>query len=179
MSLILADHFLRVDAFEPHPETFDCLLRNTKERMGAIKTFRMAISDRDRQVVTIRNDELKKRAGNTGARHVMPIAEHDGHVLDHLCKAGTVSVDGLSLQRPINFIKIDVEGYELRVLEGAAKTIKKYRPCIMMEVGKTPPERYDIPTEAPHDFLCDLGMTEWHRIGADRMYKWPNSNISS
>jgi len=33
----------------------------------------------------------------------------------------------------ISFIKIDVEGHELEVLKGALKTIKKFRPILMVE----------------------------------------------
>ena len=34
----------------------------------------------------------------------------------------------------INYIKIDVEGYELEVIKGAIKTIRKYRPYIQVEI---------------------------------------------
>ena len=33
----------------------------------------------------------------------------------------------------LDFVKIDVDGYEIDVLEGAIKTLKKYSPKIMME----------------------------------------------
>ena len=35
---------------------------------------------------------------------------------------------------PVSAIKIDVEGFELEVLSGLAKTIEKYRPIILFEV---------------------------------------------
>ena len=36
----------------------------------------------------------------------------------------------------LNFIKIDVEGYEYLVLEGASKTLLKYRPIVMFELNE-------------------------------------------
>jgi FkbM family methyltransferase len=45
--------------------------------------------------------------------------------VDRLVEAGTTVPD---------FIKIDVEGHELSVLEGARQTLQKYHPILMMEV---------------------------------------------
>lgn len=45
---------------------------------------------------------------------------------------GDDMVDSLGLQR-VDFIKIDVEGYEEAVLCGLQKTIKKYKPVIVLE----------------------------------------------
>jgi hypothetical protein len=35
----------------------------------------------------------------------------------------------------VDFIKIDVEGYEHKVLEGGINLISKYKPYILIEVG--------------------------------------------
>lgn len=42
------------------------------------------------------------------------------------------SIDLLSIARP-DVIKIDVEGHEMRVLEGARRTLKKFRPVLYVE----------------------------------------------
>lgn len=42
------------------------------------------------------------------------------------------TLDSLNLQK-VDFIKIDVEGYEYFVLQGGVNTIKKFRPQIIME----------------------------------------------
>jgi len=36
--------------------------------------------------------------------------------------------------RPVSFIKIDVEGHELAVLEGAAETIARHKPNLLIEI---------------------------------------------
>lgn len=56
-----------------------------------------------------------------------------------------ISIDDLNLSK-LDFIKLDVEGYEKRVIQGAVKTIKKCRPLITLECyssdGKTPTDRH-------------------------------------
>lgn len=43
-----------------------------------------------------------------------------------------VTIDGLAAG-PVGFIKIDVEGYELAVLEGALATLERDRPALLIE----------------------------------------------
>lgn len=43
-------------------------------------------------------------------------------------------VDQFFNSKNIDFIKIDVEGFELEVLKGAIKTIEKHRPTVLIEV---------------------------------------------
>ena len=38
--------------------------------------------------------------------------------------------------KDITFIKIDVEGYEIDVLEGSVNTIKKYKPNLCIEINE-------------------------------------------
>jgi len=47
-----------------------------------------------------------------------------------------ISIDGMDLHQ-INFIKIDVEGMEIKVLKGAQKSINKFRPFILVEYLKS------------------------------------------
>jgi FkbM family methyltransferase len=51
---------------------------------------------------------------------------------------GTVKVDAVRLDDlvmpPVGFIKIDVEGFELEVLKGAAETIRRDRPNLLIEI---------------------------------------------
>lgn len=57
----------------------------------------------------------------------------------------------------VDIIKIDVEGYELKVLEGAIKTIKKYQPVIQAELRQSHTQRYNYSPQDLIDFVMDLG----------------------
>jgi len=54
----------------------------------------------------------------------------------------------------IDFIKIDVEGYEWLVLQGCKNTIDKNKPVLLVEVKKDNPNRKDI-----FKFMKDFGYT--------------------
>jgi len=51
-----------------------------------------------------------------------------------------ITLDSLSLER-MDLIKIDVEGMEIEVLEGAAHSIERHRPALFIEVIKSDQER--------------------------------------
>jgi len=42
-------------------------------------------------------------------------------------------IDGMDIPKP-DFIKIDVEGFELDVINGALETIRRYKPGIFVEI---------------------------------------------
>jgi len=73
---------------------------------------------------------------------------------------------------PIAFIKIDVEGGELQVLRGAAKTIRRSKPVVVFEHGVGAADYYGTTPEQVYDFFaesCDLKvslMEDWLRGGA-------------
>ena len=52
----------------------------------------------------------------------------------------------------IDLIKIDVEGHELRVLQGAKETLQKYKPAIFIEIL----EHSDNQKET-HEYLTNMG----------------------
>jgi FkbM family methyltransferase len=57
----------------------------------------------------------------------------------HAAVVQTITLDSLALQR-CDFIKIDVEGMEPLVLNGAAETIARHHPILLVEMLKSPKE---------------------------------------
>lgn len=45
-----------------------------------------------------------------------------------------VSIDSMNIQDDVKLIKIDVEGFEVNVIEGCLETIEKYKPYILIEI---------------------------------------------
>jgi len=67
-----------------------------------------------------------------------------------------VTIDSLNLER-LDFLKIDVEGMEVEVLQGAKNTIEKYHPQMIIEILKSDGQKI-------MDGLTNMGYTI-HKLG--------------
>jgi len=81
-----------------------------------------------------------------------------------------------SLIRPISFIKIDVEGFELSVLKGAIKTLKKNKPSLLIEIDGNPAA---IGTNADDvlKFLRELNYEPYIFING-KLNRWKAGDLS-
>jgi FkbM family methyltransferase len=75
-----------------------------------------------------------------------------------------VALDALDLQRPVRFIKMDVEGAEPQVLRGAATLLQRDRPLILSELHPTQLERAS--GISPDQYLAQIAAFGYraHRI---------------
>jgi len=81
-----------------------------------------------------------------------------------------ITIDSLCLDN-LNFIKLDVEGYEINVIEGGINTIKKYKPIITLEVYENFYGKYSIEyTKTTFKILLDIGYTVHHIAGPDFLF---------
>jgi FkbM family methyltransferase len=127
-SLILAASLQRqcaIHAFDPNPSTFDRLLKNIQlnSMQSVVEAHRLGLSDME-TVVT-----LDERPGNSGATRLTDSL--DGikvqvTTVDAFCRTQTM--------KRVDLLKIDVEGYEARVLRGANQTISRHKPAIFIEL---------------------------------------------
>ncbi|NYH79773.1 FkbM family methyltransferase [Actinopolyspora biskrensis] len=82
----------------------------------------------------------------------------------------TFSVDRIRHARGlsrIDFMKIDVEGYEPSVLEGAEETLENCRPKILLEIEERHLARYGTDPEKITGWLSDLGYGAHVRHGGE------------
>lgn len=108
----MAKRFNRVIAFEPYPPAFDCLVRNLAP-LGNVQCAELAAGDTFRQCAMMGNKHgIARVMDGTGAAMV---------ALDILCDLAP------------DFVKIDVDGYEVFVLDGMKETIRKHKPVILIE----------------------------------------------
>lgn len=107
-----------VHTFEPQPENYHCLLENTADAANVV-IWNAPLSDAVGRY-SIHNDIHERE--NWGAGYCIP---------DPL---GLVSmrIDDLGLEA-CDLIQLDIEGFELKALIGAAETIDAYRPTIVLE----------------------------------------------
>ncbi len=107
-------------AIEPYEPNFRRLENNIK------------INDLDRRV-EIRNIALGRKAGHAICNQIDE--KNTGKASFSESSEGTVdmvTLDELTLEE-FHFLKIDVEGMEIDVLEGARQTLSKFRPLIFCE----------------------------------------------
>lgn len=151
----MATRFNRVHAFEPAPDSFRCLLANTK-RFGNLTLAHAALGDKN-QLCTVLDDPT--RVGNTGSRMVSPGGAESVwmYALDHF------------QFEELDFLKLDVEGYELFALQGAEQTIWRCKPVIMIECKRFVPPRHGGP-EAAIQYLSGLGYHEVGGVRNDRVF---------
>lgn len=113
----LVDHFEKVIIFEPVKEFIDCLKLNL--RRNNFEIHQVALGNQESSV------NMKIVEGNTGHTHIDLTSISNG---DTLLK----KLDSFNFTN-VDLIKIDVEGYENQVLEGAYQTILSNKPVIIVE----------------------------------------------
>lgn len=122
----------RVHVFEPSPSMLPWLRRNLElSRLQNVTVHPFGLADapsRGRLQVAV--------AGNPGSAFV---AADDGKD-DAVVLAPAIEVrrldDALADLSRLDFVKIDVEGLELRVLRGAEGLLKRHRPAVLFEVNE-------------------------------------------
>jgi FkbM family methyltransferase len=113
---------------EPDPLTYACLVANVVDNglRGAVLPDRTAIGDRDGLVHL-------RRVGSSGGFHVVPGAGAD--TIEVPCTTLDSWLDRLLIDLDaVTFIKVDVEGFEQRLLAGAARTLAHRHIVWQMEV---------------------------------------------
>ena len=151
----LARHFVRVIAFEPAFDSYTCLIANCG-KLANVDFPCAALGDTYGRGA-MRDDAT--RPGNTGARYLGPGEE-----------VGIVPLDEFEL-RDLDFLKLDLEGYELHALIGAAHTLRSCRPVVLIE-EKYFGGRYGVKEGAALRLLESWGAREVERLKNDRVYSW-------
>lgn len=129
-TILFAELGKQVVSFEPSPSTFR-LLRNNVTRAQARNTtlVNAALGDsRGESTITF---PPSNRSGGFVSNHTRPGKGHTTEQiqierLDDICQKYVDRVD---------FIKIDVEGFEGSVLRGAQKTLRRHRPVVALELN--------------------------------------------
>jgi FkbM family methyltransferase len=155
-SMHLVKRFSRVIAFEPSSEHCLCLAKNVPT--GNFELFRMALGDQAGW------GNLAFEKGSSGGTHII---RND--------KAGNILIrqlDDFNFKR-VGFIKIDVEGFELFVVQGGELVICRDHPVICIEQKpKGLAERYGVERFAARKLLESWGAHMVEEISGDYILTW-------
>jgi FkbM family methyltransferase len=124
-----------VYSVEPVPETFDVLVSNVRHLgLANVRPLCYALSDSDGEVEM---EVPRWRHGGENFYEARVAPASGGSGLRRL-RVASRRLDSLLAERPLAFVKCDVEGHELACLKGAARTVERWRPVWLLEVWGDP-----------------------------------------
>jgi FkbM family methyltransferase len=154
---VMAPHFDQVHAFEPVTEHVYCFADNVRPCDNVVLRADCIVgaeSGGHAQIVRV--------AGNSGNAHVgTPARGAEGVALPIRALDDLLAAD-----LAVDFVKIDVEGYELEVVRGASNTIGRCKPVMIVEQKPGNAERYGHKTGEVIHLLHSWGArTMWVKSG--------------
>lgn len=161
-SFLMVHDFEQLIAFEPMKEHAACWQENMKElKIGRAprhaKLYGNALGAYRSMV-----DIATRTKGSSGDTAIVPHASGEIPMLP---------LDDFEL-KDVDFMKIDCEGYELPVLQGARQTLQRCKPCVIVEQKRNMSMTYGIPTLAAVEYLESLGATRRADFAGDYVLSW-------
>lgn len=150
----IAKRFRRVHCFEPMAVFRECAEKNLADSCNWL----------------IYPIALGASSGRVGMDYV-PADSGDTHVID-----GTTTemrtLDSFGFEN-VGFVKIDAEGYEAHIVEGARDTLQRCRPCVIVEQKQHKlAENYGIRGTPAVDILLQMGAKHRAKISGDHIVSW-------
>lgn len=153
----------KVYAFEPDKCTFHLLEKNLfLNNCQNVDAYNFALSNKQSQIemISFNTDVYNLQSGDSFKymKEVLPssVSENTSQQMMAYKMDDITEVKALN---KIDFIKIDVEGAEMLVIEGAIETISKFKPLIIFELSGEWTARFNY---KPYQLLLLL-----HKIGYD------------
>ena len=143
-------NFDRVVAFEPDSTNRECFFKNVKEPNVTLHPY--AIGNKLGQCSLERHEDY-----NSGSGHVI-----EGYNIQ------IRTLDSFMIPN-IDYIKIDVEEYEMKVLEGAKRTLNEFHPVVVIEIGD---HVLDAKDSEPYKFLTNMGAKFITKYSRDCIFSW-------
>ena len=128
----------KVHSFEPNPLIFKYINKNLKKISNNIDLYNFALSNENKVSnlrIPIRNKKIDKE--NYEEHYLMGRATvHELNNFQNYEKFEITlkKIDDFNFDNEISFMKIDVEGHEIEVIEGGKLFIKKNKPVLLVEI---------------------------------------------
>jgi FkbM family methyltransferase len=95
---------------------------------------------------------VTKHGDNSGCYYIKECAEEESGI-------EVVKLDDIDYPSPVDFIKIDTEGSELFVLEGAHSILSTDRPLVQVETNNCSSTYFGYEKDRIYEFMRSLGYT--------------------
>ena len=123
-SIFFSDYFSQIMAFEPNPHTYRLLEYNAAFRSN-ISSHNLGLGDKKGDFLLVEN------TSNYGGSAICENESNNKQTSIQV--AVDILDDFLDVNSSIEFIKIDVEGFEEKVIRGASRIIQEHQPIIVFE----------------------------------------------
>lgn len=173
-----------VVAIEAGKDAFDCLLHNAAKFEGKVVCINACVSDVHGGHARHTVNKVNVGASTTSEQENEEVSSNDIRTItiDGFCEDSEIYTG----HKPVTFIKIDVEGYELLVLKGAKNTIIKYRPVLLIEFNSFRLTENGASYKDIYDLLLSLDY-DWRIVqpeakGGDSQYDvlaWPKAVVTA
>lgn len=137
----------RVHSYEAVPAVYK-QLEKVKERFDNVSTYRLAVGEEVGFTTFYVDDKRLSNSGFTDLVGGQPI------------EVPVTTIDAQDLS-DVGFIKVDVEGHELAVLNGGRETIERDRPVCMVEIY---PKFNQGPVSATFDWFFDRDYKAFYNV---------------
>ena len=143
----------KVLAFEPIPYLAETIAKTARiNRHDWVEVLQLALASVNGTA------EFSVERGNSGGSRLGRLGGDFSQITVETARLDSVLSGRPDVER-IDFVKIDVEGFEAEVLQGARETLARFRPSLLIESGNESPDR----RKSIHDLLSGLN---YQPIGA-------------
>lgn len=146
----LSGFFEEVYTFEPDPIQFECLESN----------------------ITAKNVYKYKCALGKKSGFVKPVHDYErcnaSYVINEQGNTKCITLDSLNIEKKVDFICLDMEGYEFFALQGAENMLQEHSPVVQVENKHY--NRYNVNKTDIKDFMESIGYSLAYTHKRDEVY---------
>jgi FkbM family methyltransferase len=148
----LVNKFAAVQAFEPVAAHRECFVANVAGARATLHACALGAKDGGVAMETAPTSSGDTRVAGSGD---IPLRRLDSFAL-----------------QDVDFVKLDCEGYELFALQGGEETLKRCKPCVIVEQKPGRGQRFGLAERGAVDYLRDLGAELRQEISGDFILSW-------
>jgi FkbM family methyltransferase len=131
-ALFFAQHCEQVYAFEPNPYIYPVLQRNAERNKAGVTAFPFGLSDTASELMFYLYPDWNTGASSFVVENMKAVASKSVQSISAKVEIGDEVLAEQQIHH-VDFIKIDTEGYEAKVLLGLKECIMRDKPVVALE----------------------------------------------